>query len=161
VAGEACPVALADRWGRGRRLFNAYGPTEAAVCASMAAFTPGGDGLPLGRPIGGVTLHLLGEAMGLVPLGGVGEVYICGAGLARGYLGSPELPARSFLPDPFAGEPGSRLYRTGDVARCLGDGRFHFLGRVGHQVKLRGFRIELGEIEAALLRLPQLREAAV
>jgi amino acid adenylation domain-containing protein/non-ribosomal peptide synthase protein (TIGR01720 family) len=168
VAGEACPPEVARRWGQGRRLVNAYGPTEATVCGTLGGVgATAGDAprLSIGRPIGGARLYLLERELerGLepVPLGVRGEVYLGGIGLARGYWGRPELTAAAFLPHPFGAEPGARLYRTGDVGRLLAEGEVELLGRADSQVKLRGFRIELGEIEAALAEHPAVREAAV
>jgi len=161
LGGEPCPEQLADRWGRGRRLFNDYGPTEAAVFVSVDERRDGR--LTTGRPIAGVAVHLLDGRLQPVPIGVPGEVCLAGAGLARGYRGRPDLTAERFVPHPFAGreEGGSRLYRTGDLARRWPDGSLDFLGRIDRQVKIRGTRIELGEVEAALARHPGVREAAV
>ncbi len=160
VAGEACPIEATKRWAVGRRMINAYGPTEATVCATMSEALVAGEAAPIGRPISNTQIYVLDDRMTPVPVGVAGELHIGGAGLARGYLKRPDLTAARFVPNPFGGA-GERLYRTGDLARYRADGNIEFLGRVDHQVKIRGFRIELGEIEAALSRLPQVREALV
>ncbi|HEX3525655.1 MAG TPA: amino acid adenylation domain-containing protein [Thermoanaerobaculia bacterium] len=161
LGGEICPAPLAARWGAGRRLFNDYGPTEATVFATVDELRQGR--LTTGRPLAGVAAHLLDRGLHPVPLGVAGEVCLAGAGLARGYLGRPDLTAERFVPHPCAGpeERGARLYRTGDLARRLPDGCLDVLGRIDRQVKIRGIRVELGEIEAALRRHPGVREAAV
>jgi len=161
LGGEICPAPLAARWGAGRRLFNDYGPTEATVFATVDELRQGR--LTTGRPLAGVEAHLLDRGLHPVPLGVPGEVCLAGAGLARGYLGRPDLTAERFVPHPCAGpeERGARLYRTGDLARRLPDGCLDVLGRIDRQVKIRGIRVELGEIEAALRRHPGVREAAV
>ncbi|MEU5096501.1 amino acid adenylation domain-containing protein [Streptomyces sp. NPDC020996] len=145
------------------RLINEYGPTETVVGCAVHEVSPGSphDGsVPIGRPIANTTLHVLDAYLQPVPPGVVGELYIGGQGVARGYLDQPALTAERFVPDPF-GAPGGRLYRTGDLARRLPTGDLQYLGRRDHQVKVRGFRIELGEIEAALAGLPQVRDAVV
>jgi amino acid adenylation domain-containing protein len=162
VAGEACPPDLAERWSAGRRFVNAYGPTEATVCATAGAYEPGSLRLTLGRPIANARVLLLDpRGFSPVPPGVAGEVCLAGPGLARGYLGRPDLTAERFVPHPWSEEPGARLYRTGDLARWLGDGRLDFLGRLDEQVKVRGFRVEPGEVRAALLTHPAVREAEV
>ena len=160
VGGEACPLSVAERWAAHLRFHNGYGPTEATIAATLGTYRPGEPRLSLGRPLPGARVHLLDRLGQPVPVGVAGEVYIGGPGLARGYLGRPDLTAEAFLPDPF-GRAGERLYRTRDLARRWPDGRFEFLGRSDGQVKVRGVRIELGEIEAALLAHPVVREAAV
>ncbi|MEA2602727.1 MAG: hypothetical protein QOF89_3719 [Acidobacteriota bacterium] len=139
-------------------LINHYGPTESTVVATCG---PVGDTPPhIGRPIANLQVYLLDRALQPVPTGIPGELCLGGHGLARGYLGRPDLTAERFVPDPF-GEPGGRLYRTGDLARHRSDGNLDFLGRLDHQVKVRGFRVELGEIEAALERHRELSRAVV
>ena len=143
-------------------LVNHYGPTESSVVATWGAVTVPGGGLPpsIGRPVDGAAVHVLDGSLGLSPAGVPGELAIGGAGLARGYLGRPDLTAERFVPDPFS-PAGGRLYRTGDRVRQRPDGSLDFLGRLDHQVKLRGFRIELGEIEGSLARHPEVAEVVV
>ncbi len=145
------------------RLINEYGPTETVVgcCVHEVAAGEANPGaVPIGRPIANTQLYVLDRHLTPVPTGVVGEIYIGGVQVGRGYLNRPELTAERFLPDPF-GPPGARLYRTGDLARHLPSGVLEYLGRIDHQVKIRGYRIELGEIEAALARHPAVREIAV
>jgi len=161
-AGEAVDASVARRWSAGRRFVNAYGPTETTVCATVSAAAMQDEARPpIGRPIPNVSVHLLDDAMRLVPLGVPGELHVGGVGVARGYLGRPALTAERFVPDPFATAPGARLYRTGDRARLRADGELDFLGRTDAQVKLRGFRIEPGEVRAVLREHPSVRDAAV
>jgi len=138
------------------RAVNVYGPTECTVDATWMPFH--GQRPAIGRPIANTQVYLLDECCQPVAIGVAGEICIAGAGLARGYLNRPDLTAEKFVPDPF-GEPGTRMYKTGDLARYLPDGNIEFLGRIDHQVKIRGFRIELGEIEEALRGCEGVREA--
>ncbi|MFJ8043304.1 amino acid adenylation domain-containing protein [Kitasatospora sp. NPDC096147] len=164
LAGEACPPALARAWARGRHLVNAYGPTETTVCATMSGFQqPDGPSapdrtVPIGTPVDGTRVQVLDDRLAPVPPGVVGELYVSGEGLARGYLGRPGLTATRFVADP-ADPAGGRMYRTGDLARWTAYGELEYHGRVDDQVKLRGFRIELGEVEAALTALPGIAAA--
>jgi amino acid adenylation domain-containing protein/FkbM family methyltransferase len=146
------------------RLINAYGPTETttyACCHPMASPAAVATPVPIGRPIANTQVYLVDPAGRPVPIGIAGELLIGDDGVARGYLGRPELTAGRFVPDPWGEESGARLYRTGDRARLLADGRIEFLGRLDRQVKVRGFRIEPGEIEAALARHPAVEDCAV
>lgn len=148
----------------GCRLWNQYGPTETHVVTSYELHGPA-DGWPdlpsIGRPLPNCQLHLLDGHAQAVAVGEVGELYIGGAALARGYLHAPELSAERFLPDPFSRKPRARIYKTGDVARLLPDGNLEFLGRCDHQVKIRGHRVELGEIEAVLGGHPDVSACTV
>ncbi|HKV13336.1 MAG TPA: condensation domain-containing protein, partial [Thermoanaerobaculia bacterium] len=164
ASGEALPRELASRFAArlGAELHNLYGPTEAAVDVSWHPCRPGETGaVTIGRPISNLALYILDPGLEPAPVGVPGELYIGGLGLARGYLGRPELTAERFVPAPFGGEAGERLYRTGDLARFRTDGEIEYLGRTDYQVKIRGFRIELGEIETALAAHPAVREAVV
>ncbi|MGW3185951.1 amino acid adenylation domain-containing protein [Kitasatospora sp. NPDC001119] len=164
IGGSEARAGTVARWRRRHgdavRLVNTYGPTEATVIVTAAELTASdADRRPsLGRPLPGVRLHVLDEHGGLLPRGSEGELYIGGSGLARGYLGRPDLTATAFVPDPFA---GGVMYRTGDRARWRADGRLEFLGRGDAQLKLRGYRIEPAEIESALTAHPGVAQAAV
>ncbi len=168
ASGEALPPRLVRRFFSrlphapiAIELHNLYGPTEASVDVSFwpCVPEPPRDLVPIGRPIANHRLHVVDRALAPQPIGTPGELLLGGPGLARGYLGRPDLTAAVFIPDPFGAAPGERLYRTGDLVRRLADGTVHYLGRIDHQVKIRGFRIELGEIEAALTAHPDVHEA--
>ncbi|MCX4820787.1 amino acid adenylation domain-containing protein [Streptomyces sp. NBC_01142] len=143
----------------GLRAFNVYGPTEATVLATIADFADSGHPV-IGRPVDNVRAYVLDSRLRPLPIGVPGELFLAGAGVARGYLNQPGLTADRFLPDP-AGGPGTRMYRTGDRARWNAEGNLEFLGRNDDQVKIRGFRIELGEIETALVAHEGVAQATV
>ena len=162
--GEPLPPGLAaELLARTPEVWNLYGPTETTVFSTLARVTSAQ--VTIGGPVAGTRLEIVDRAERLAPWGAVGELWIGGAGVARGYLGRPDLTAERFVPDPFAGrfgvEPGARCYRSGDLARRLSSGDVHCLGRRDFQVKIRGFRIELQEIESVLSRHPNVADAAV
>ncbi|WP_152249856.1 non-ribosomal peptide synthetase, partial [Xanthomonas maliensis] len=165
VLGGEAPALDALRWWRARapstRIFNHYGPTETTVGCVMHEVCADDTTVPLGRALAGNRLYVLDRHMQLSPRAATGELYVAGAGLARGYLDQPVLTAERFVPDPFAAQPGQRMYRTGDLARWCDDGTVAFLGRNDEQIKLRGFRIEPGEIAAALRACPGVQDAHV
>ncbi|MET7302323.1 amino acid adenylation domain-containing protein [Embleya sp. NPDC005575] len=157
MAGEACPAELAATWSGNRRTINAYGPTEATVCATMSEPLSGSAQPSVGGPIAGRSVYVLADGVRPVPPGVVGELYIAGPGLARGYLRRPGLTATRFVANPFA--PGERMYRTGDLMSWRRDGTLAFHGRADDQVKIRGYRIELGEVAAAVAGHPGVAHA--
>lgn len=161
AAGEACMPEIIQRWAVGRRFFNAYGPTEATVCATVAECRDVERNPSIGRPIANVEVYVLDQSLSPQAIGVVGEVYIGGKGVARGYLNRPEQTAEQFVPDPKSLAQGERLYKTGDLARLREDGDIEYVGRADHQVKIRGYRIELGEIKALLQQHPAVEEAVV
>ena len=164
-SGESLPVELATEFRKqlpAAKLINLYGSSEVAAdvtCYEVESSEPAGS-VPIGKPIANTRVLVLDQHFQPTPVGVPGEIFIGGAGVARGYLNRPDLTAERFIPDP-AGEPGARLFRTGDLGRYLPDGNIEYRGRRDHQVKIRGFRIELGEIETTLATHPQVREAVV
>ncbi|MBT3399427.1 MAG: amino acid adenylation domain-containing protein, partial [Rhodospirillaceae bacterium] len=165
VSGENCPPQVVARFAAGCRMINSYGPTEVAVTTSNTAdLDPTRDaepsGPPIGSPIWNTSIHIFDGSLRQVPVGVWGELYIAGAGLARGYWGRAGLTSERFIANPL-GPSGSRMYRSGDLGRWRTDGVLEFGGRADDQVKIRGFRIELGEIEASLMALDGVSQAAV
>jgi len=170
LAGEAShwgTIADIRRLRPGCRIQNHYGPTETTVSVLAYEVPVGGSEsdhqsvLPLGRPIPNAPVYVLNADLQPVPAGAIGELYIGGRAVARGYYGRPDLTAERFLPNPFTGRPGERMYRTGDLVRYLPNGTIQFIGRMDQQVKIRGYRIETGEIEHVLLQVEGLRDAVV
>ncbi|MEE6268467.1 amino acid adenylation domain-containing protein [Streptomyces diastatochromogenes] len=160
VGAEACAPELVARWSPGRRMVNAYGPTESTVIATQTPPLSGRTVPPMGRTVPGTRVRVLDTALRPVPPDVEGEVYLSGDGLARGYLNNPAMTAERFVADPY-GPPGTRMYRTGDLARWTADGELTYLGRGDRQVKVRGFRIEPGEIESVLAQAPGVGRVTV
>ena len=161
LAGEPLLPAVVDQIYNdtsARKVYDLYGPTETTTYSTFTLRRPG-EPPTIGRPLANEQVYILDKHMQPAPVGIPGDLYIGGAGLARGYLNHPELTAERFLPHPF--QPGARIYKTGDIARWRDDGNLVYLGRSDHQVKIRGFRIELGEIEAALKTHPDVADALV
>ncbi len=164
VAGEACTPAIADLHFEKLAvagLYNEYGPTEATVwcLAHRVEKEDGSKGVPIGKPVAGSEIYLLNETMNLVPYGAVGEIFIGGPGISRGYINKPELTEAAFVSHPFNENPFDKLYRTGDLGRYRKDGAIEFLGRADQQVKIRGYRIELEELEKVLVDDPSINDA--
>ncbi len=160
--GEALRPDLAESLlARGRELWNLYGPTETTIWSAAHRVKNGENPILIGRPIGNTRMYILDPEGQPVPVGVAGELYIAGAGVARGYWRRPELTGTRFLPDPFDPVPGRRMYRAGDLARYRRDGQIQLIGRTDHQIKLRGHRIELGEIEIVIERHPEVLQAVV
>jgi amino acid adenylation domain-containing protein len=168
VGGEKASSAALAAWrkavGSRVRWVNTYGPTETSVI--VTAFEPKNSDeippiLPIGRPIANTRIHILDHNLQPLPVGIPGDLYVSGPGLARGYLNRPEVTAEKFIPDPFPGEPGARMYKTGDLARYLANGDIEFAGRTDDQVKIRGYRVELREIESVLGSYSGVRETIV
>ncbi|MDT5079745.1 MAG: hypothetical protein QOJ80_4382, partial [Mycobacterium sp.] len=161
VAGEACPPDLVDRWAPQRVIVNEYGPTEATMLAATTGpLRAGSSVVPIGKPLPGAALFVLDGWLRPVPAGVVGDLYVAGHGVGVGYLGRGGLTAARFVACPF-GQPGTRMYSTGDLVRWNADGQLQYLGRADEQVKIRGYRIELGEIQAAMAGLDGVEQAAV
>ncbi len=162
VAGEKCSAELAQKWQKQRQFVNAYGPTETTVCSSMFDCPPICEiAPPIGKPINNFELYVLDENLHPVPEGVIGELYISGISLARGYHKQPSLTASKFIPNPFSSEIGRRMYKSGDLVKRLETGDLDFVGRIDGQIKLRGFRIELTEIESVLSSFPTIKKAIV
>ncbi|MFS4097851.1 amino acid adenylation domain-containing protein, partial [Streptomyces sp. AF1A] len=159
--GEAISADLVRAWAPGRRIVNAYGPTEITVFCTTEVCEPDGGVPPIGRALPGTELYVLDAALRPVPPGVVGELYLGGTGVTRGYQNRPDLTADRYVPHPFSTAPGARLYRTGDRVRFDRTGRLHYLGRADHQVKIRGVRVEPAEVQDALDGHPGVRESVV
>jgi amino acid adenylation domain-containing protein len=174
AGGDVCPVALAKKWDASCDFYNEYGPTETTVTSMEILIKDSNDflfRLPIGKTIDNTFTYILDWWMRPAPLGVIGELYIGGVGVARGYLNQPELTAEKFIISPFdkfskvtndqCQMTNDRLYKTGDLSRRLPDGNIEFLGRIDHQVKIKGFRIEPGEIENRLMTIEYIKEVVV
>ncbi|KPJ67845.1 MAG: hypothetical protein AMJ43_02515 [Coxiella sp. DG_40] len=158
VAGEPCSSNLVARWGHSVSLINAYGPTESTVCATMKFCSPHDEIVTIGKPIPNVNVYVLDKYLQPVPISVIGELYIGGVGLARGYLNQSTLTKEKFIANPFTNKKDSRLYKTGDLVRWLPNGELEYIGRIDDQVKIRGFRIELNEVNTNLCKCPNISQ---
>lgn len=161
VGGEACAPKVAARWKRRCQLINGYGPTETTIGATYCNSWKSRAVAPLGRPLPGVRVYILNSQLNLVSPDIVGELFIGGNGVGRGYHNRPELTAEKFIPDPFVKHEGARMYRTGDRVKWRSDGQLEFIGRFDNQVKIRGYRVELGEIESAAISISGITHAGI
>jgi len=165
IAGDTCSIQVANQWAENRTLINAYGPSEATVCATMGQYRYGQECLHIGKPLQNIQVYVLDENLKLLAEGIAGELHIGGVGLSRGYLNRDDLTAQKFIPNPFYDKQNisssTRLYKTGDLVRWLPDGNLEFLGRIDNQIKIRGFRVELGEIENSLVTHDGIKDAIV
>ncbi|HEY6328989.1 MAG TPA: amino acid adenylation domain-containing protein, partial [Blastocatellia bacterium] len=164
--GEAVPLGVASRWARNRDFFCVYGPTEATIASTwykvdLAKLPPESSNVPIGSPLSNTSANILDQGLQLCASESPGQLFISGAGLARGYINSPELTADRFIPNPNCSAVGARMYKTGDLTRYIADGCLEFLGRTDNQVKIRGFRIEIGEIESAINEHPSVQNGVV
>jgi len=163
LGGEALPISLARQLDEvvAGEIYNMYGPTETTIWSSSHPVERPVTRVGLGRPIANTQIYILDKQMQVLPIGVAGELCIGGQGVTRGYWDHPDLTAEKFVPDPFGGEAGALIYRTGDVARYRPDGMIEYLGRMDQQVKIRGYRIELSEIEAMLSQHESVQDAVV
>ncbi len=162
-AGEILANDIADKWIEDKRLLNAYGPTESTVGVSsylIEEIDEKDGSVPIGRPIDNVSIYILDDGLNILPYGIVGEIYLGGIGLARGYIHNPQKTAEDFIPNPFS-KNGERLYKTGDLGKLKKDGTIEYIGRADSQIKIRGYRIELGEIESTLRKISGIKDAVV
>ncbi|MBF0121715.1 MAG: amino acid adenylation domain-containing protein, partial [Desulfobacterales bacterium] len=167
TGGEVCDKSVMDLWSLKTKFINSYGPTEATVCSTISYHSIDKSNINIGKPIKNKTVYILDSKLNPVPIGVKGELYIGGAGIARGYLNNQKLTEERFIDNPFASyedkikKENVCIYKTGDIARWLPDGDIEFLGRNDYQVKIRGFRVELGEIESRMLEYPEISKCAV
>jgi amino acid adenylation domain-containing protein/thioester reductase-like protein/non-ribosomal peptide synthase protein (TIGR01720 family) len=164
VGGEALTleqVAIINQSMPHALLYNVYGATESCIDATYCLVDKNKDDITVGKPLHNMQIHILDEYLNPIPIGCIGEIYIGGIGLARGYLNRSSLTAEKFIPNPFTNLAGSRIYKTGDLGRYRADGEIEYLGRIDHQVKIRGFRIELGEIESAIQSIAEVNQCVV
>ncbi|MBQ4852924.1 amino acid adenylation domain-containing protein, partial [Pseudoalteromonas sp. MMG012] len=160
VGGEACDATLANQWAQCYPMYNAYGPSEASICCTVSKLKPD-TAISIGKPIDNVQVYVLDCEKQLLPTGAIGELYIAGVGVGKGYINQSKLTASRFVINPFSDNDGNLLYRTGDLARYTTNGQLEYLGRIDEQVKIRGYRVELAEIEQQLTQSALIRQAAV